>query len=339
MRVTIKDVAARAGVSTATVSLVLNDASGTRIPERTATKVRAAAAELGYTSSALASGLRRQVSSMVGFISDEIATTPYAVRMVEAAGEVCRETGHLLMLVNTGSDAEVERDAVRLFRQHHVDRFVYACMHHKRVELPDGLGPATVILDGYEASGTVPAVVPDEFQGAYDAVRELVEHGHTRIAFLTDADNPVAEPLRRAAYLSALDDAGIAADPELLARTRLEPGLAETATYELWEKARPTAIFCFNDRTAIGVYRALRRLGLSIPEDVSVVGFDNMEMIAPELDPPLTSVQLPHYEMGRWALQRLLDPSPADGSSDEGPWPYRMPCPLVRRQSVGPPRG
>ena len=82
-------------------------------------------------------------------------------------------------------------------------------MHHKRVELPDGLGTTTVILDGYEASGTVPSVVPDEFQGAYDAVRELIDHGHERIAFLTDADDPAAEPLRRAAYLSALDDAGI----------------------------------------------------------------------------------------------------------------------------------
>lgn len=336
MRVTIKDVAARAGVSTATVSLVLNDASGTRIPERTAVKVRAAAAELGYTSSALASGLRRQVSSIVGFVSDQIATTPYAVRMVEAAGEVCRETGHVLMLVNTGSDVEVERDAVRILRQHHVDRFVYACMHHSLVELPEGLGTDTVVLDGYEATGTVPSVVPDEFQGAYDAVRELVDHGHTRIAFVTDSAVTAAEPLRRAAYLSALDDAGIEADPALVVQVPATSDAAAAATVELWERAAPTAVFCYNDRMAIGVYRALRRLGLSIPDDVSVVGFDNMELIAPELDPPLTSVQLPHYEMGRWALQRLLGPSPTD---DEGPWPHRMRCPLVRRQSVGPPRG
>jgi len=335
MRVTIKDVAAKAGVSTATVSLVLNDATGTRIPERTAVKVRAAAEALGYTSSALASGLRRQVSSIVGLISDEIATTPYAVRMVEAAGDVCRQTGNLLMLVNTGDDVEVERDAVRALRQHHVDRFVYACMHHKLVELPDGLATGTVILDGYEVSGTVPAVVPDEFQGAYDAVRELVDHGHTRIALLSDSDESAAEPLRRAAYLSALDDAGIELDPALVVRALALPGTAEAATYELWESAAPTAIFCYNDRMAVGVYRALRRLGLSIPDDVSVVGFDNMEIIAPELDPPLTSVQLPHYEMGLWALRRLLGLS----AEDEGPWPYRMPCPLVRRQSVGPPRG
>lgn len=336
-RVGIKDVAREAGVSAATVSLVLNDRPGTRIPDTTRERVRAAARDIGYAPNTVARSLRTRRTHTIGLISDRIATTPYAVRMVEAAQQVAREQDHLLFLVDTGGDRAVETEAIAALRARQVDGLVYACMWHREVEPPAGLPAGSVFLDARPASGEFPSVVPDDRGGARAAVQALVDAGHRRIAYV-DIDEdpaPIASGLRLAGYLDVLREHGVVPDPALHVRGTSDAagGMAAAArVLELPADRRPTALFCFNDRIAMGAYAAARHHGLEIPTDLSVVGYDDQQLIAAELDPPLTTVALPHHEMGRWAVEVLLGvrDRPDDGV-------LLMPCPLITRDSVAPP--
>ncbi|WP_255491894.1 LacI family DNA-binding transcriptional regulator [Actinotalea sp. JY-7876] len=338
-RVGIKDVALHAGVSAATVSLVLNGRATTRIPATTQDRVRDAAQHLGYAPNTLARGLRTRRTHTIGFLSDRIATTPYAVRMIEAAQDAARENGHLLFLVSTGGDATAEQDAVETLRAHQVDGFVYACMWHRAVTAPPWIPRGTVFLDARPVEGGFAAVVPDDRGGAAAAVQELVDAGHVRIAYL-DIDEdplPLASELRLEGYLDVLTRAGITPDPALHVRGTSDAAGGREAADRLLAlppARRPTALFCFNDRLAMGAYAAARHHGLAVPADLSVVGYDDQQLIAAELDPPLTTVALPHHEMGRWAVEVLLGvrDRPADGDGV-----VLMPCPLIRRESVGPP--
>jgi LacI family transcriptional regulator len=335
-RVRISDVAAAAGVSTSTVSLVLNDRPGSRISEETRARVREAAAAVGYTPNSIARGLRMQRTRTLGLVSDVIATTPFAGRMLAGAQDAAREHGHLIFLVNTDADPAVERDAIRALVDQRVDAMIYASMWHRVVETPDGLPDRSVFLDCRPVSGGHPAVVPDDFGGGRAAVRELVAAGHRRIGYV-DAEElnpPVASTLRRQAYLEVLAEAGITPDPAWHVHsdetTAASGRAAAGRLLDLPADNRPTAIFCFNDRIAAGVYVAARHRGLEIPAGLSVVGYDDQQLVAGELDPPLTTIALPHYEMGRWATEVALGARepPASGQT------YLMPCPIIRRDSV-----
>jgi DNA-binding LacI/PurR family transcriptional regulator len=330
-RTTIRDVARLARVSPATVSLVLNDVPGARIPETTAARVRAAAAELGYAPNSLARGLRRRRTDTLALVSDEIATTPYAVRMVEAVQDVARRNGFLVFLVNTGNDIEVEKEAVQALQRQQVDGFIYACMHHRIVQLPDDIGTDVVLLDARTKPRRFPAVVPDERGGARAAVVELLEYGHRRIGFVNDRHAPVAAGLRLAGYREALKSYGIRFDHSLVydADRGFEGGAA--AALELYDRTAYTGLFCFNDRMAVGACRALRERGLLVPRDVSVVGFDDQEFVADYAEPPLTTVALPHYAMGEWAAKTLVARVNGAAGADRT---HLMPCMLVRRESV-----
>jgi LacI family transcriptional regulator len=331
------DVAARAGVSTATVSMVLNGVNSTRISPQTQQRVREAAEAVGYKPNSVARSLRTQQTRMVGLISDTIATTPFAGRMLAGANDVAREQGHLVVLVDTERDAAAERQALNALSGQRVDAIIYACMWHRVVEVPEGLPEDAVLLDCVAAAGGRAAVVPDERAGGVVAVRELVAAGHRRIAFL-DAEERfdlVASRLRFEGYLEVLADAGIEPDPALHVRAEPVAGGGREAAQRLLDlpaERRPTAMFCFNDRMAMGAYTAALHCGLSVPRDLSVVGYDDQQLVAAELDPPLTTVALPHYEMGRWAMEVALGLRQADPAA-----PHLMPCPVIRRGSVGPP--
>jgi DNA-binding LacI/PurR family transcriptional regulator len=336
----IKDVAREAGVSTTTVSLVLNDRAGSRISEATRAKVRDTAASIGYRPSAVARSLRLKRTQTIAVLSDRITTTPFAVAMLQAAQDVARQHSYVLLVVNTDLDREVEQDAIDALVSRQVDGMIYACMWHRVVEPPAGLPAGTVFLNGRPAGGGFPAVVPDDHGGAVAATRELIEQGHRRIGYIDTDEHPipVAAELRREGFVSVLREHGIPPDPSLFASaptTSTAGGL--TAAGTLLDRPvheRPTALFGFNDRIAMGAYRAARHRGLEIPRDVSIVGYDDQQYIAADLDPPLTTVALPHYDMGRWAMEVLLGARPAP-TNDDGV--FRMPCPIVRRESVTPP--
>lgn len=331
---TIRDVAQLAAVSPATVSLVLNDVADSRITQATAGRVRAAAAELEYAPNSLARGLRRRRTDVIALISDTITTTPYAVHMIEAVEEVIRRNGLLLFLVNTGGDPVVQRKAVEALGRQQVDGFLYACMYHRVVEMPNGLGPNVVLLDARTKRRSVPAVVPDDRGGARSAVTELIEHGHRRIGFINDARAPVAASLRLEGYRDALKAHGIRYDRRLVASINPTLDDSAAAAVRLHDRSAITGLFCFNDRMTIGAYRGLRQHGLAVPRDVSVVGFDDQEFVAAYAEPPLTTVALPHYAMGEWAARTLIDQM---AGHPVRPDTHLMPCPLVRRASVGPP--
>ena len=338
--VTIKDVAAEAGVSVTTVSHVLNRVAGTRVSEETRERVEQAAGRLGYLPNSLARGLRTQRSQTLALVSDQIATTPYAGRIILGAQEAASAQGWLLMLLHTGNEPEVEQREIRALAQHQVDGVLYATMYHRKAQVPGELHPMPVVLlDASSDDPTIPSVVPDEVAGGRAAVEELVSHGHRRIGFLTNVDDIPATHGLLAGYREVLDEAGIRFDPDLvLADTSDTPGGYRTARALLERPDRPTGLFCFNDRMAMGAYRAAAELGLRIPADLSIVGFDNQELIAEGLHPGLTTVALPHYEMGAWAVKTMITLLERRGNSRRRRADHvLMPCPLVRRDSVAPP--
>lgn len=336
---TMHDVAAAAGVSQATVSLVLNDASGTRFSEETRHRVKEAARHLGYRTNAHAKVLRDGVAGMIGFVGDFVATAPFAGKIIEGAQARAWEAGLLLLTVNTGGDKELEKSSLDMMLSYKVAGVVYAGMYHRQLEVPEALGEVpAVVLNSRDRSGRLPGIAPDEELGGYTATRRLLDAGHRRIAMINigtpdDVTLPAAAG-RRAGYLRALAGAGIDAEP-LLQRDgggEVPDGRAEMLRLMALDEP-PTAVFCANDRTAWGAYQALESLGLRVPQDVSVIGFDNQETLAPNLRPGLTTLELPFVEMGRRAVELVLAGTrPGTGRTE------LLECPLIERQSVAPPK-
>jgi LacI family transcriptional regulator len=334
-RPTIRDVARGAGVSPSTVSVVLNNVHGARVAPDTRRRVTEAARRLGYAADPTARALRTQRTHTIGFLSDEIATTPYAGRLVQGAQEAAWRRGMLLLLLNTGGDAAHEQEAISTLVHRRVDGIVYATMYHRVVEVPRiRAGIPLVLLDARPAGGGVPCVVPDERAGAAAAATELLEHGHRRIAFVQDADGVPAAAERLEGFRETLAAHGIALDADLVVAEHPSAAGGRRALLRLLDLPDPpAAVFCFNDRMAMGAYQVAAARGLRIPEDLSVVGFDDQREVADALWPGLTTVALPHHAMGVWAVEALMGDEKA-GAAEE-----RMPCPLIRRQSVGPPPG
>lgn len=330
----MKDVADLAGVSRTTVSFVLNQVPGSNIPQATQERVWAAAAELGYRPNALARGLRSQRTHTIGFISDVIATTPHANYMIQGAQDLAWQHNTLLLLVNTGNSQEMKFAAVDMMLERQVEGFIYATMYHREAHPPDSIREVpTVMLDCYVADRSLPSVVPDEQGGAYKAVKLLLEKGHRRIGFLQNLDPVDAAPGRMAGYRQALGEYGVPFDPDLVTEVNDHDGYDGAMTL-LRRDSRPSALFCFNDRMAMGAYDAIRNLGLKIPADVAVVGFDNQELIAPSLYPALTTIELPHYKMGRWAVERLQHLIEEPDALAGAPEQHKMSCPLIERDSA-----
>jgi LacI family transcriptional regulator len=334
-RITIKDVAELANVSPTAVSFVMNDVPNSNIPEETRDRIWDAVRQLDYRPNALARGLRARTTSTIGFISDKVASTPFAADMIAAAQNSAWAENRLLLLVNTEQDETLKETAVQSLLAWQVEGLIYATMYHRSANPPASVYDIpTVMLDCYVEDRSLPSVVPDEVQGGYTATEHLLKKGHRRIAFVTTSDDIPATHGRLQGYQNALAAYGVPFDPTLVVATEDSSGAGGfRATVEVMQRVpRPTAIFCFNDRMALGTYEGLRHLGLRIPNDVAVVGFDNQEMIAAHLLPALTTVQLPHYAMGVWAANYLLHH--AGIASREAPIQHLMACPLVERAST-----
>ena len=337
-KVGIREVAKAAGVSVTTVSHALNDATSFRVKAATQQHIREVAKDLGYAPNRLASGLRNQRSQILGLVSDEITTTPFAGALIRGAQDAAYERGYVVMVVNSGMDSELENREITMLQQHQVDGVIYARMYHQSAEVPEQLtGLPTVLLDAVTEDKSISSVVPDEVGAAEAAVEALIQAGHTRIGMINNRDDIPATHGRREGFLNTLGRHGVEHDPSTyVIGTAHTKGGREAALELLSQKNRPTALFCFNDRVAMGAYQAATLLGLRIPEDVSIIGIDNLEIIADALWPGLTTVALPHYEMGRWAVNRILDDIESPGSPAVQ---TQMDCPLIERGSLGPPPG
>lgn len=335
-RPTMHDVAAEAGVSQAVVSLVLSGNAAGRASESTAERVRDAAKALGYRTNLQARGLKTGVAEIIGLVGDEVATSPFSGQMIKGAQDRAWREEHTLMTVDTGGDESLEAAAIETMLSHRVRGILYTAMYHREVEVPRGaLEVRTVTLNARDLSGRTSSVVPDEEVGGYDATRVLLEAGHTRIGMINiqpEEHIPAARDRRRG-YVRALEEAGIRADPDLVWRGDGVHRSGFLGARDLLDRPDPvTAIFCGNDRTALGAYQGIEDLGLRVPEDVSIVGFDDQDVLRDYFHPALTTVQLPFLAMGERAAELVLAP-PAE------PELHRIACPVIHRDSVAPPKG
>jgi LacI family transcriptional regulator len=219
-----------------------------------------------------------------------------------------------------------------------VDGIVYATMYHREVQLHEMLRELpTVLLDCFVVDRSLPSVVPDEVSGGREATAYLLSKGHRRIGLVNNLVAVPAKSGRFEGYRQALSEHNIPFDQNLVFEG--SDGVPEggyNGVMQLMQQTNPpTAFFCFNDRMAMGAYDALRKLGKSIPDDIAVVGFDNQELIAEDLYPGLTTMALPHYEMGQWAVGHLLEliDNPEEWHT-ERPVQKMLHCPIIVRDSA-----
>lgn len=331
LNATIHDIAKQAGVGVGTVSRVLNDSPN--VSPATRDHVLRIIAEHGYRPKSAAKILRTSQTHVIGFVTDEIATTPFAVNVVRGAQDAAWAQGKLLMLVNTSHNPELLETAIETMLERQVEGIIYAAMFHQAVTLPANIYEApAVLVDCFTEDRRLPSVTPDEVRAGYEATTQLLVKGHRRIG-LINHDTPIpAQVGRQQGYCQALADQGIAYDPTLVCHRNGEADAGYDGTLTLMRLPDPpTALFCFNDRMAMGVYDALRRLGKAIPHDVAVMGFDNHEVLAANLHPGLSTMELPHYAMGQWAVNYLLEHA---GKPSFSPVQAKLHCPFIQRESI-----
>lgn len=331
---TMDDVAKQAGVSQTTVSFVLNNVAAANIAEETKARVWDAVKQLGYRPNAVAKGLRTRRTHTIGFITDTIATTPFAGDVIKGAQDHAWEHNKVLLITNTGKERGLQAAAIEAMLERQVEGIIYAAMYHREVDVPENLREApAVLLDCYAADRSLPSVLPDEVAGGRVATAFLLDNGHRRIGFINIYPKYPASAGRLAGYQQALAAHSIPFDAALVCYGNTMANHGYKYAQELMQLADPpTALFCATDRMAMGAYDALRELGYSIPRDVAVVGFDNQELIAAYLRPPLTTLALPHYAMGQWAVQHLI--AHIERGEELAPVQHTLACPLIERASV-----
>ncbi|WP_037360897.1 LacI family DNA-binding transcriptional regulator [Amycolatopsis orientalis] len=338
-RPTQADVARRAGVSRTTASFVLTGRADMRISSDAQQRVLRAAQDLGYRPNLAARSLRTNVTGTIALVSDVIATSQFAGEVIQGAMHAALARDHLVFTVETLRDPELETRLIERMKDQQVDGFLYALMGTDEIELPAALRDTNVVLVNCTAANAdLPAVMPDEVNAGRTAglavldagIRDevYVIGGHHRVA--SHPDGVVAGNQRMAGIEAVFRQAGA----RLAGVAECGPWVPdqgfEAVDRLLAEGIRPNALICSNDRLALGAYQALAGYGLRIPEDVSVVSFDDSEL-ASWLRPQLTSVALPHYQFGHRAVELLI-------SGQLSPSIYHLPMPIRIRGSLAGPR-
>lgn len=346
---TIYDVAKRAGVSPKTVSRVLNrDAP---VAEKTLKAVTEAMDALGYVPSHAARSIKSNKSGLIGLITGAISSTDEAsstaglpeLFIVQGAQAIIEKSRKTLLISDTGGRMDRVPGLIRTFQEHRVEGILYVSDFHKPLDMSlPGEGIPKVLVNCFDGDET-PAIIPDDEGGQRTLTRAVVAAGHKRIAYLTLAPSLVATKLRLKGYKDALAEAGIPFDPNLvlaadLSGSRGEHQLIWDALDKFFQgEDAPTAICCGNDRMAMAVYGILRKRGISVPEDVSVVGYDDHQLISETLYPGLTTAELPYSAMGARAAEVLLEML-ADPEQSSPAAPISISGQLKQRQSLVAPR-
>ena len=331
-RPTMADVGRAAGVSATAVSFVINGRADGAISPETQRRVLDAVAALGYRPNLTAQSLRTRRTRTIGFVTDEIAVKAPGGQSISGAHDVARRHGSMMLIVNATRDAWVLRRAIDDLVDRQVDAILFAAVGTRRATLPEVALP-TVLVNCFSAGDPLPSILPDDAAGGRAAAELVLAAGHRRVAYLTGMPGSWATRERVKGYRAALRGAGTPFDDSLVlaGNYRADSGHALTRRL-LAMRRRPTAIVCGNDLMALGAYLALKEAGLRIPEDVSVVGYDDQEDLAADLQPALSTIRLPYYEMGHRAAEHVFA-----GTVDELPARTYAACPIVRRASVGPP--
>jgi LacI family transcriptional regulator len=309
---TIREVALKAGVSPTTVSHVVNN---TRfVSQDVRGRVENAMRELNYRPNALARSLRRGETHTLGLILPDSAN-PFFAEIGRAIESAAFERGYSVILCNTENDIEKERLYTEVLENKQVDGLIFVASgeNHQAISQIANNGLPLVMVDRDMGSLELDTVTTDNYNGGLLATQHLLSLGHRRIACITGPSNITPSAERVTGYRAALELAGIPVQESLLVRGDFHPPSGYAGARQLLQcDPRPTAIFACNDMMAIGAIRAASQLGLRIPQDVSIIGFDEIEL-ASFTTPPLTSVSQPKQEIGGLAvslvLERMQDPS------------------------------
>ena len=339
---TIYDVADAAGVSPKTVSRVLNGEGP--VNEKTRALVTEAIDRLNYVPSQAARMMRLQKSGVIGVvtsaISGEVTGTAGGlpeIYILQGVQRVLSEAGKIAMIADSGADDQRLPALIRSFAERRVEGLVIISSHHRQLSLPDASsGIPLVLANCFDGSG-ISAIVPDDHAGQRDCVSGLIERGHRRIAFLTLPEGSLATQLRTEGYRAALDAGGLPVDPKLIRAAPHDADdqeLASTLDVLLAGDLPPTALCCGNDHMAIRVVGLLQRRGIRVPEDLSIVGFDDHRLITEHLHPRLASVELPYAAIGRRAAERLLERIADTGIAGSGAAVERLIGPVHWRETV-----
>jgi LacI family transcriptional regulator len=333
---TMQDVARKAGVSQATVSLVLNGVAGVRVSELTRSRVIESAAELGYRRTARIRADER-AGSAIGLIIDEIAASPFAVPLLEGAREAAWTHRCIVNVVSTRNDAELESATIHSMLAQPVIGLVYATLITRQIvppSLPSDV--PLVLLNCYDEAGVLASTVPDDLGGARAVTNALLAAGHKRIGHLAGEPWLDAGRDRLEGFRSALGERNIPFDPALVQNLGSSVSAGYDGTQNLLDLSDPpTAIFCFNDRMALGALEAARSRGLRTPEDLSIAGFDNDPFAEALFPGGLTTAVLPHEAMARWAVDHLIDIRHQRRAAKVQR--HIAGCPIVRRRSIARP--
>lgn len=300
--VTLADIAKEAGTSASTASRALSG-RGYVSPEARE-RLLAVADRLGYVPNASARTLKQRTSRVVGVVVSDLSNQFYA-RLAAGIEQTLREADYQMMVLGDNSESLEEVAGARTFLAMRAPGVIMTPVGKDAIELLTSQGVAVVEVDRRLASVPCDAVVIDNERGAHEATTHLIELGHTRIALLGIETDWTTDAGRLAGYRRALADHRLALDERLVVRIAVHaPDAAERIDALLANEA-PTAIFAANNRLAEEAWRVIRRRGLRIPDDVSLVGFDDvpwMEMV----DPAITVVEQPTHELGRCAAKLLL---------------------------------
>jgi len=339
-RVTSQDVAELAGVSRTTVSFVLNNVPGVRIAEETRRRVLEAARELGYFPHAAARSLVTQRSNLIGFVlcqsPDRVFSDAFLPEVLRGVGDVARPAG-FRVLVESVEDVSKPDAYIQLVWEQRIDGLILSGPRSDDEQLPKlrEEGFPVVLLGQLPGSG-FPSVDVDNINGARKAVGHLINLGHRRIGIITNAPPQyTASAHRLEGYRRALLEHGLPFVKDLVRYGDFTEESGYAAMVELLDlPSPPTAVFVASDLVAFGALAAIYERGLAVPQDMAVVGFDDVRL-ARYITPPLTTVRLPAYELGARAMRMVIE-------MIEGKKPAEtevfLETELVIRESCGSPR-
>jgi DNA-binding LacI/PurR family transcriptional regulator len=332
---TVKEVAQQAGVSVATVSRVLN--GSTAVDDELRRRVMSAAEQLRYRPNRLARNLRTKTTKTLAMVVPDIQN-PFFVAVTRGLEEVAFREGYTVLVCNTNDDPERESVYLQTLLDESVAGIV-VCATDERTSSAQAMrlvdqGVAMVGLDRRLENAQIDGVLSDNFGGTRNAVSYLIEQGHSRIGLIAGPAKYAPGRERRMGYEQALIDHGLEVDPALIKVTNFKGPGAAAATEELFTSGDPpTALFLSSGNVAIGSLRALHHLGLRIPDDVSLIVFDDLEW-ADAYNPPLTVVSQNTRQLGGLAGDLLLR---RIRGSTEPPHVRHLPTSLIIRSSCGKP--
>jgi LacI family transcriptional regulator len=330
--VTLKQVAEQAGVSIKTVSRIVNDDLAVNAKTRAAVKKHLM--RLNYVPNQAARQVRSGSSSVIGLMTDVVATTPYSVDIVRGAQSALKKSQRTLLIASSDGESEREAELWHMFRAHRVAGVIYAAMFHRAHNVGKPVFSESIVLANcYDVNNSRSAIVPDDEQGGYEQARYLLQRGHRKIGSITLLEVLDATRLRKSGIRRAFKDAGVCFDDEMELTGYVkawpnEISVVREAAFKLLKNAnRPTAIICGNDTVAMQVYSVAAELGISIPQDLSLIGFDDLKLISETLYPKLTTVALPYFDIGKLAVEMMAN------KRNAGRQKILVPCPLVERDS------